>query len=217
VVWELLKEVLRFLEKVYDWLCLPDSPGKADVIFVLSGRQSRKKFALELNAQGIAPTLLFSVGRFEVRRFAELWPKACNLVELAASITPKQRHFFVTMERGESKAERIELGRLGTLSEIRALASWLTKHPGVKSVVVVTSGPHLRRVRACCGALLPGSLELRYVAVPNDNPVTRNQWWKEARTRRNVLAEFPKLAAYKIALALERTVSGCRQGERKTA
>lgn len=189
------------LERLYDWLSPSDSAGFGDLIFVLAGRQSRKLYALDLFRQGLGNNLLLSVGRFEIRKFAELsWPAEIDLVGVAAATPAALRHYFVSVESGKSEVELICRGRFGTLSEIRALAGWLQRRPHIRSLVVVSSGPHLRRVRACCRALLPGSVQLRFLSTPDDGRLTRSEWWREAHARKLVAKEVGKLFVYRLLL-----------------
>lgn len=191
----------RLLEKLYDWLSSAETVCPSDAIVCLSGRQSRKVFALELFEQGLAQTLLLSVWRFEVRKFSQLlWPAEINLLQVAVSTEPRLRYYFVSFERGRTQVERILRGRFGTLSEIRALADWLTKRPEIRSVLVVSSAPHLRRVRACCHALLPPGLRIHFIATPNDGALARGSWWRNRSSRDVVLNELPKLLVYRLLL-----------------
>jgi hypothetical protein len=64
------------------------------------------------------------------------------------------------------KYEKIPVGRFGTLAEIRALADWCEKNRDVKSLLAISSGYHLRRVRMCCRALLPRRVQCAFVAAP---------------------------------------------------
>lgn len=191
----------RLLEHVYDWLSPADDPCPGDVIFVLAGRPSRKLYGLELYRQGLAGRLLLSVGRFEIRKLAQApWLAEIDLLGMAAATPPAQRHYFVSVEGGATGAEPISVGRFGTLSEIRALAKWLSARPHLGSLVVVSSGPHLRRVRACCRRLLPTRLRLCFVATPRDGWLERGQWWRNRRSRRVVLKELGKLPIYRLIL-----------------
>jgi len=191
--------MLRFF---LDWLACPDPPAHADAIFVLAGHKSRKVFAIQLLERGTAPCVLFSVGRFEIRRFPELGlPQTIDLLQMAQIIPPPQRHFFVLFENGQFIAQRIPVRALGTLSEIDALSDWLNFHPEVSSLLVVSSGPHLRRLRICCRALLPRSVKTRFLAASEEisaqNP---RPWWNEAATRKSVLSEWIKIACYFVFL-----------------
>ncbi len=195
----------QLLERLYDWLSPADAPGPADLIFVLAGRQNRKLYALDLYVGGAAGTLLLSVGRFEIRKFAQLpLPAALDLAAVSRDTPPELRHYFVSLAGGQTEVERIARGRFGTLSEIRALAAWLQVRPEIKSLAVVSSAPHLRRVRACCRALLPPSLRVSLVAVPEPGDCGRQGWWRDRGSRAMVLKELAKIALYRPLLAWRR-------------
>jgi len=182
------------LNKIHRLLSVAQAPRTSDVLFVLAGGQQRKVYGLQLYSQGLAPQILLSVGRFEIRRFREMtipYPpqsEPIDLLAVAQTIPPAERHFFVAIERAVVTFERIAPGRLGTLREVRALAKWCTERPEITSLMMVSSGYHLRRTRMCCRALLPGRIRVTYVAVP-DEP---------APASRNLFLELVKLPAYAV-------------------
>ena len=188
-------------ERLYNWLSPADGPGQGDLIFVLAGRQSRKIYALELFRQGLGGTLLMSVGRFEIRKFAQLpLPADVDLPRIASTTPPRLRHYFLRFQDGIVEADRVPRGRFGTLSEIRALAQWLEARPQIGTLLVVSGGPHLRRVRACCRALLPARLQVSFIAAPESgdvDPSTR----LDRKWRALVLKEIPKLVIYRLVLS----------------
>jgi hypothetical protein len=187
---------------LFDWLARADSPAHSDAIFVLAGHKSRKVFAIQLLEQGTAPRILFSVGRFEIRRFPELGlPQTIDLLRLAQAIPPPQRHFFVLFEKHQFTVQRIPVRALGTLGEIDALVDWLAEHPAISSLLVVSSGAHLRRLRICCRWLLPRNINASFLAVPKET-ITPNQgiWRNDAATWRSVLSECIKIACYLVFL-----------------
>jgi len=49
---------------------------------------------------------------------------------------------------------------LGTLTEIVALARWLSANPGVQSLMIISNETHLRRIRMCCRSLLRRGVEI---------------------------------------------------------
>jgi len=164
----------RLLERLYDWLSPADNPGQGDVMFVLAGRQSRKLYALELFRHGAAATLLISVARFEIRKFAQLsLPADIDLQAIASATLPALRHYFVSFQKGSSEVELVSRGRFGTLSEIQALARWLQARPQISILLVVSSALHPRRVRACCRAMLLTGLKIHFVATSNDGALMR--------------------------------------------
>lgn len=159
------------LSRLRAWLSLADPPGRADLIFVLAGRVHRKEYALELFRQGLAPRLLFSVGRFEIRRFSKMsLPAPLDLLKIAQEVPPPQRHYFVSFDGQGVHADHVLPGRFGTLTEIAALGRWLDANPQVRSVLIISSADHLRRVRMCCRSLLKADTKLAYLAAPVNPP-----------------------------------------------
>lgn len=201
-----LRRRLTFLTAIYDWFAPAGQVAPADLIFVLAGAQRRKAHALQLFRQGLAPRILLSVGRVEIRRFADLeLPVPLNLLQLARDVPPHQRHFFVCFEGNRPEVEQVLPGRFGTLTEMEALAGWVHKRPGIASILVVSSFLHLPRIRLCCRVLLPAGIRVRLVPVPESE--SRSGWervWRDDETRVTVLSELIKIAAYKLILWLRR-------------
>ena len=183
--------MLKFL---LDWLSRADPAVPADAIFVPAGLEARKVFAIQLLEKGIASRVLFSVGRFEIRRFPELGlPQTIDLLQMAQSIPPQERHFFVSFENQQFTVQRIPLRTLGTLSEIDALADWLLARPEISSLLVVSSGAHLRRLRMCCRRLLRRNVKCSFVATPEES-------LNNGSNRKAVLFECFKIACYLVLL-----------------
>jgi hypothetical protein len=189
-------------------------PCEADLIFVLAGGMHRKDFALELFRQGLAERILFSVGRFEIRRFSKMpLPVPLDLLKIAQELPPQQRHFFAYFRGQEVLAEHVPPGRFGTLTEIEALARWLRTNPGVRSVLVISSDTHLRRIRICCRSLLNPKLELAFLAAqmpPSERAVETQERVQSGMGRpgsssdhgslRDALLELFKLSVYWVLL-----------------
>jgi hypothetical protein len=139
----------------------------ADLIFVHAGLEERKQCGLTLYLQKRASQILFSVGRFELRKFSRLnLPATIDLLQIAASTPPPQRHFFVWFDGATPCTQRILLKRFGTLDEMEALKMWLGGHLEIRSVIFVTSAYHLPRVRLCYHALLRARVRAQFVAAP---------------------------------------------------
>lgn len=190
------------LRLLFDWLSRADPPVHADAIFVLAGLKSRKLYAIQLMQQSMTPRVLFSVGRFEIRRFPELGlPQTIDLLQMAQSIPPPERLFFVLFDNQQFTVERVPVRMLGTLSEIDALADWLSAHPEILSVLIVSSGPHLRRLRICSGALLPRNVKISFLAAPEGSaPPSPQNLWNDAPTRKKFLSELVKIICYAVFL-----------------
>jgi hypothetical protein len=180
-----------------------DMPYGGDAIFVLAGGQDRKRFGLELFRQGLAPRILLSVSRFEIRRFAELvHDRPVDLMRMARDIPPSQRHCLIDFHRTETKVRWMRPGRLGTLSEMKALRKWLEENSDITSVLIVSSGMHLRRLRVCAVALFSRKYNLQFCAVPvgfkgamcDDSEAGTPSW-------RPILLECLKLGIYSTLLA----------------
>jgi len=198
------------------WLSPADIPRSADLIFVLAGRVDRKEYALELFRQGLAPRLLFSVGRFEIRRFSKMaLPVPLDLLKRAQELPPPQRHYFVFFDGRQVQVEHVPPRRFGTLTEIDTLARWLSANPDICSVLVVSSDTHLRRIRMCCRSLLSPNVELAFLSAPPSLPEqqapTRSEWQQDQPqpAKRSVFAaakeellELFKLAIYWVLLKI---------------
>jgi hypothetical protein len=177
-----------------------EASQKADVIFVLAGREYRKKFALELFRQRVGLRLLLSVARFEVRQFSQLdLPQPVDLLTLASDVPPHQRHFFVLFEHRKCSVEHTPPGRFGTLTEITELARWLDRKPEILSVLVVSSDTHLRRVRLCCQSLLRQGLQLSLLAAPDISKAHRR-----SKSPSPVIIEAMKTVLYWVILRFRR-------------
>jgi hypothetical protein len=175
-------------------------PRSADLIFVLAGRDYRKQYGLQLFEQGLAPRILFSVSRFEIRRFSKLpLPVPLDLLQLAFAVPPPQRHFFVLFERSNIQVNYVRPRRFGTLMEIEALLCWLQDHTEVRSLVLVSSDSHLPRIRLCCRFLLRGDVEISLTSPP-DQP-SRSRLTNRLTA---VFLEALKTLVYGVVLVLRR-------------
>ena len=158
---------LNHVSGLHAWLSPADAPRRADLIFVLAGRVHRKDYALELFRQGLAPGVLFSVSRFEIRRFSKMdLPVPLDLLKLAQELPAPQRHYLAFFKAEEVQVDHVPPGRFGTLTEIEALARWLNAHPDIRSILVISSATHLRRIRMCCRSLLSPKMQLAFLPSP---------------------------------------------------
>jgi hypothetical protein len=143
----------------------------------------------------------FSAGSLEIARFAELdlpaWPR---LLEQQRNIPPEGRLFFLEYDGESWGIERLPVRPLGTLNEIVALRNWLDRHSDVGSVLVVSSGLHLRRVRMCCRALLPRRVAFALAAVPGETARATNESVRRQDGLPGLIVECAKLALYGIVL-----------------
>jgi hypothetical protein len=179
----------------------------ADVIFVHAGLEERKLYGLNLFLQRRAPQILFSVGRFELRKFSKLGlPATVDLLQIAASTPPPQRHFFVWFDGTNLHTERIPLSRFGTLDEMKALIVWLEDHRDVRSVIFVSSAYHLPRVRLCYHALLRGRIRAQFASAPELHVESQSSdRFRHFHRCKMIFREISKIPVYAIMLCFHKT------------
>jgi len=191
------------LPGLHAWLSSADDARPADLIFVLAGQMSRKDYALHLFRGGLAPRLLFSVGRFEIRSFSKMaLPIQLDLLKVAQDMPPPRRHFFVLFQGKECHVEHVQPRRFGTLTEIASLARWLDANTEVQSLNLISNETHLRRIRMCCQALLPRVVDAALLAVPNSFSDSADQQSCAIQSTRSDLLEFLKVLVCQVLLTL---------------
>lgn len=190
-------------QSLHAWLSPADAVCPADLIFVLAGHMSRKHYALQLFHEGLAPRLLFSVGRFEIRRFSKMpLPSPLDLLKLAQDLPPQQRHYFVFFQGKECRVEHVQPRRFGTLTEIAALARWLAANPEVRSLILISNATHLRRIRMCCQSLMPPGLRLTFLPVPKSFFDPEEPQPSGMQSTFSDLVELLKLLLYRLLLTV---------------
>jgi hypothetical protein len=210
--------LVEWLESLRAPLLQSDALEKADLIFVLAGHRNRKIYAARLFREGWAPRVLMSTGNpsYIARVLqAELAPTnllpeplRTSLQQAAATPSPRKGQFFTFLDREVWSVERIPVGWFGTLSEIQALGRWLQRHPSTRSLLIVSSGLHLRRLRVCCRQLLPPDCKTRFIAVPAEEVNLSMQGrLPEAQGARRILSEWAKLILYRFVLIFQRRSS----------
>jgi uncharacterized SAM-binding protein YcdF (DUF218 family) len=170
----------------------------AGAIFVFAGGQARKEYAVAAWRRGHAPVLVLSVARFEWRRYALLGLPGMERLQAAVErLPPPERHFFVILERGTAEIRHVVPRRYGTRNEARALSA-LARQRGWKSLIVISSEFHLRRVALVVGRAFRGSgIAVAYAAPPpGTDPHGPGRWWRSRRGVRLVGSEILKLFRY---------------------
>ena len=185
------------LERVAGFLSVGQSPAPADLIFVLAGRPERKEFGMELYRRGLASRLILSIARFETRKLASVGLEQLDLPKLALSLPASQRHFFVELSAIDTKVTVTGGSGTGTFPELLMLAKYLQKTPP-RSMLVVSTSIHLRRVRFCCRQIdFFQSMDIRYLAVPEEKSSLRmRHWYCHRSSIKYVASEYTKLAGY---------------------
>jgi hypothetical protein len=194
------------------WLSCANALRSADVIFVLAGEENRKRYGLEFFRQGLAPRILFSVGRFEIRRFSKMsLPIPLDLLKMANDVPPPQRHFLVLFERSRVQVTYVRPRQFGTLTEIEALSRWLDGNPEIHSLLIVSGRTHLRRLNLCCRSLLSTNIKFALIAAPCSSQVKEEQS-SALKTTSAVFIELLKVLLYLPLLRFRRYLLPSRGG-----
>ena len=134
---------------LYDFLdTATDHPKPRSTLFVFAGRPHRKTIAHEMMAKNDVADVIYSVGRFEWRRFSREFPEyATDLLPLVEQTPPLQRHFFIHVIGGEVRTQAVRKTKFGTMNEVLALKEYV-HNSGVQDLILLSDAFHLRRVRA---------------------------------------------------------------------
>lgn len=189
----------NLLQAPVRFLSVDDAPVICDVILVLAGRNERKPYGLKLFQQQLAPRLIVSVSRHEVRHAAKQLSVPA-LLQLRYATPPLQRHFWIDCCAGQQRIVRAKgISRSSTYWELRALARYLGRDVP-KRIAIVSTSVHLRRVKLCCRKIPEfGSADLLFLPVPEDlSSFVKAGWWRRPDHWSYVLSEFAKLTAYAL-------------------
>lgn len=188
------------LKSLSDFLAPADPGGPCDVIFVLAGIMDRKFYAMELLDQGMAPRLILSVGRSEVRQTAVLLNNGQELISLRDRTPPEQRHFWVDIRGPKTAISLARLKRIGTFDELEGVAAYLAASNPPASIALVSTSIHLRRIRFCCSRIpFFAERKVSLWAVPESkSSYKRNGSWKSWDDKRYLISEYVKLAGYHL-------------------
>jgi hypothetical protein len=205
---------------LYEALTFTVDPRPVDLVFVMAGRMERKRYGLEVFRSGLAPTLVLSVGRFEVSKLKALQLQGYEeLVYLRDQTPPDERHFFITITSSNIRVERTKLASWNTYGETVAFRDFL-KNQNARRVMVVSTDIHLRRVALAFSSVFRhAGVQFLYCAVPSAlSSVQKDHWWTRSADRRYVVTELIKLAGYRVILSLPawavRRVIGANSGSK---
>lgn len=191
---------MKPLQSIYDFLSQSDLVTSCDLVIALAGRPERKSFALSLFRERKTPRVILSTGRYEVRQTAAMIPEiAAELLTLRDETLPAERHFWIDISQEQTTVSRANLARNGTFEELQALAGYLKRQPA-RTLGLVSTSIHLRRVRFCCSRIsFFHQINVLFWLVPEtEAPPLRDGWWKRPADSAYVCSELVKLAGYHI-------------------
>jgi DUF218 domain len=192
------------LNGLYQSLTWNDPVESVDLIFVMAGRMERKQYGLELYRAGIAPRLVFSVGRFEVSKMSRLeWEGFHDLIALRERTQPDDRHFFVEVDSSGIHIERAKLQRWNTYGEALGLRQLLAGG-NLGKVMIISTEIHLRRVAFTLNKVFHDvPVKFSYCPVPPRLEFLRkDRWWSRPYDRWFVLKEIVKLVGYVVVVSM---------------
>ncbi len=159
----------------------PPLPVRVDVIVALSGGSGRFEEAIRLLREGRAP-VLFLVG-FQPRAVAARLAAEPGVAALA-----RQGRIVVEPRSGST---------LEDAERTRALVA----DRGARSVLLITSGYHMRRADLTFRTLLPASVDLHTWPV-RSSTFRSGLWYQDESSRRVVFTEFLKYLFYRLKLSV---------------
>jgi uncharacterized SAM-binding protein YcdF (DUF218 family) len=172
VLYLVRRPILRFMAE--SWI-VEDPLDKADALVVLGDDNfyaDRATRGAQLFREGKAPVIVASGRRLRPN----------------AGIAELMEHDLV--ERGVPRDKILRFTHDGdsTLEEAQALA-WLVKGKKWRSVIVVTSNYHTRRVRYIFRRVFPQGMEV-HVASARDGDFDPEHWWEKRKSIKELTKEF---------------------------
>jgi uncharacterized SAM-binding protein YcdF (DUF218 family) len=182
-----LAAVLFFpvLNLIGDYLIVPDSLEKVDLITAVSGPEYRIVYAADLYKKGLAKTLFFTGGYSEKnQRYEAAWS------EYLATINGVP----------EEAIQTDDATVISTYQEAVELKKYIDAHPegNYKVVTVVTDPYHTRRAKWAYEKVFGSQVQIRMAPVPFAQTGYSKKWWTSSKTIKMVSEEYFKLAFYKL-------------------
>ncbi len=178
----LLLGAVVFLLFVGRWLVVEDPLEKAQAIVVLSGRMPmRAKEAAKLYREGYAPKVWLT---HSTEPGATLGAMGISYIREDAYNVQVLMHEGVPAAAIRSLQPPI----INTSDELGAVSAALEEEKG-KSVIIVTSKVHTRRVRILWHRLAAGRGQA-IVRAASDDPFEPGRWWRTAGDALDVVREF---------------------------
>jgi len=155
------------------WLIREDPLSSADVIFVLSGAMPpRAEEAAKVFHRGYAPEVWVSRPENPASQLEALGIRYVGEEEY-------NREILVHEGIPDAVVHILPDSILNTAQEVREVAREM-RRTGKRSVIIVTSPPHTRRVRALWKKLVGGNLTL-VVHAAYEDPFDADHWWRNTR------------------------------------
>lgn len=179
------------LERVDDPLLWDEPPQVSDLIWVLGNWPERSATAVDLYQQGWAPQLVFSLDL----HLAPLWYREEGL---QTNLDAIRRY---ALRRGVPAGAMQFVQAENTFDEALQ-AKRLVEVGTVRSILVVSSPTHMRRVRMIFSHVLPKDVRLTFSAVPLERSDFTAQWWTDPYSLGRVIYEYASIPYYFVRYML---------------
>jgi uncharacterized SAM-binding protein YcdF (DUF218 family) len=167
--------------RVGQWLVVEDPLAPADVIVVLSGEMPERAIeAAELYRQGMASEVWISQPESPAAELAKL-----NINYLGEDFYSQK--VLLALGVPADSIRILDQPAANTEAEVDEIANDL-RADGKTSVIIVTSKPHTRRVRAIWRRRAGQDLWL-IVRYPDSDPFDAAHWWRHTRDALSVVRE----------------------------
>lgn len=164
------------------WLVHEDPTAQADAIVVLSGAMPyRAEGAADLYKQKLAPEVWIT--RHE--------DPGQELAEMGIQFVPDEEYSREVLVHEEVPVNAIRIlpqGIVNTEDEINEVTQEM-KGRAKSRVIIMTSPPHTRRVRALW-ARLAGADQVAIIEAAREDPFDRDHWWRNTRDTYAVVREY---------------------------
>ena len=165
------------------YLIVETEIAPSDVLLILGGKTDRLREGVKLYHQGYAPHVLFTAAGLQLR-LAHVhlnWGQIMRHAAKIEGIPPEAT--FLDMESTSTYEDAVNSKRI------------LQEH-GWKSVIIISSTYHMRRVRMTFDKVFDGSgIRLHYHPAPSDE-LHPDGWWKREADMVYVVFEYIKLVMY---------------------
>lgn len=164
-----------WLDGIGHWLVVEDSLDRAEVVVVLGGHMPfRAMEAAAIYREGWAPAIWLT--------WAGYPPEEAALARLGIQVSGEEVYNRRILEQLGVKPRAIQVVRQkvqNTVEEVEVVAREL-RRVGAGRVILVTSKPHTRRVRAIWHAVV-GETPAAVVRYAREDPYNPERWWRRTR------------------------------------
>ncbi|MDD4747586.1 MAG: YdcF family protein [Salinivirgaceae bacterium] len=186
VIGFLLFVLFYFVTHAGTFLTQEASGGSADLVVVLMGDNDRLNHAAHLLKTQKSPSVLF------VKPFVN----AENIIDRSLN----KGYFAIFKSAGipDSSVIMIPEPAYNTTDELHQISKYIKERPQIKSIIIVSSQFHLRRVSLIAKTIFErNGVDVCYdFSYPENQQFDAKDWWKSSIGRKMVLSEYIKIVYF---------------------